>query len=72
MLRLKPSIDPRLPSQVGRADLKRSAFAQGRQAFRRARVAVPQKLLLNSSQARPPTQRETWGAAGGEFAAENL
>lgn len=38
--------------QVGRLDLKRSALAQGRQAFRRARVAVPQKLLLGSNQAR--------------------
>ena len=36
--------------QVGRADLQRKAFAQGRQAFRRALAAVPEKLLLKQRQ----------------------
>ncbi|CAE7598224.1 FKBP62 [Symbiodinium natans] len=35
--------------EVGRADIKRQAFAQGRQAFRRAVAAVPDKLLLRQS-----------------------
>lgn len=38
------------PLQVGRADLQRKAFAQGRQAFRRALAAVPEKLLLKQRQ----------------------
>ena len=41
------TIDPR---QVGRSDLQRGAFAQGRQAFRRARAALPEKLLLQRSE----------------------
>eukprot|EP00434_Breviolum_minutum_P043529 symbB.v1.2.038807.t1/scaffold6182.1/size20260/2 len=36
--------------EVGRADLQRKAFAQGRQAFRRALAAVPEKLLLKQRQ----------------------
>ncbi|CAK0833382.1 unnamed protein product [Prorocentrum cordatum] len=31
---------------TGREDIKRSAFAQARQAFRRARVAIPDKMLV--------------------------
>lgn len=37
--------------EVGRADIKRQAFAQARQAFRRAVAAVPDKLLLKQSDA---------------------
>ncbi|CAJ1388807.1 unnamed protein product [Effrenium voratum] len=36
--------------EVGRGDVKRQAFAQARQAFRRAMAAVPEKLLLGRSQ----------------------
>eukprot|EP00913_Durusdinium_trenchii_P011852 g11131.t1 len=36
--------------EVGRDALRRCAFAQGRQAFRRARAAMPEKLLLKRGQ----------------------
>ncbi|CAL1149721.1 unnamed protein product, partial [Cladocopium goreaui] len=36
--------------EVGRSDLQRGAFAQGRQAFRRSRAALPEKLLLKRSE----------------------
>mmetsp|Transcript_93039 Transcript_93039/g.282333 ORF Transcript_93039/g.282333 Transcript_93039/m.282333 type:complete len:249 (+) Transcript_93039:32-778(+) len=35
--------------ELGRADLGRGAFAQARQAFRRAVAAVPEKLLLGQA-----------------------
>ena len=40
----------RTAPQVGRDALRRCAFAQGRQAFRRARAAMPEKLLLKRGQ----------------------
>ena len=47
----KSTGDSAIARQVGRSDLQRGAFAQGRQAFRRSRAALPEKLLLKRSEA---------------------